>query len=612
MNHDAIPSAVPEGPWNPGIASVIPEPLRPLCTYLRPENVVTSVERAGELRDLTGLPLVEVVAFRPERLALHELLVRVTARISVPDGSRIEDLGINFREITRRILARHIEPRMTEIRSAWTIAHDGLTGFVARELDRAAAAGRDVVAQPGSGGWRRNWLRWLGANPARRAPRDAAVDERVPAFDELTRAIARWDAASRTAEAPLERAGFHALAKVVSAVFVRHGTIRGRRDPIASLAVDVACNAIASDEIGRLIESWLGDAVAAEGCALLPAQARPVILNTKGPSASGKSTLRPLQRKLAGDIGVDWSEFALISPDIWRKQLIDYASLGRAYKYGGAFTGDELHVIDLKLDRYMARRAADGEVPHLLIDRFRFDSFAPDSSEAGSNLLTRFGQVVYLFFMIAPPEMLVERAWKRGLEVGRYKAVDDTLAHAVEAYSGMPDLFFTWIDRRDKDVQFEFLDNSVKAGERPRTAAFGSNRRLNVLDPKCLIDIERFCRIDVEAAAPGDLYRDREGLAAERNAGFLTRCVNRFPEVVFAERSTGRILVRVASGAVTSVDREALGRAFEDPQMRSGLLAALPALSSGRLPEGSVPEYLDHGADLARLPTLGEWGGEAR
>ena len=55
---------------------------------------------------------------------------------------------------------------------------------------------------------------------------------------------------------------------------------------------------------------------------------RPVVINTKGASASGKSTLRPLQKKLAGDIGVNWSDFALISPDIWRKQLLDYGSLG--------------------------------------------------------------------------------------------------------------------------------------------------------------------------------------------------------------------------------------------------------------------------------------------
>ena len=191
-----------------------------------------------------------------------------------------------------------------------------------------------------------------------------------------------------------------------------------------------------------------------------------MIMNTKGPSASGKSTLRPLQKQLASAIGVNWSDFALISPDIWRKQLLDYDTLGADYKYAGSFTGEELQIVDHKLDRYMARKAEHGQISHLLIDRFRFDSFAADSEEAGSNLLTRFGRIIYLFFMITPPASLVERAWSRGLDVGRYKAVDDTLAHGVEAYSGMPQLFFTWVQRTDKRVNFEFLDNSVQRDER--------------------------------------------------------------------------------------------------------------------------------------------------
>src|SRR5512143_159884 len=103
------------GPWSPGIASQVPAHLLPLCTIFRPEHSFTSVEKAVELRDLTGLPLPDLVAFRPERLALHELLIRVTADLSVPDGNRIEDLGINFREIVRAILSRHVAPQADAI-----------------------------------------------------------------------------------------------------------------------------------------------------------------------------------------------------------------------------------------------------------------------------------------------------------------------------------------------------------------------------------------------------------------------------------------------------------------------------------------------------------------
>ena len=40
--------------------------------------------------------------------------------------------------------------------------------------------------------------------------------------------------------------------------------------------------------------------------------------------------------------------------------------------------------------------------------------------------------------------MVVERAWRRGLTTQRHKAVDDLLYHNIEAYTGIPELFFAW------------------------------------------------------------------------------------------------------------------------------------------------------------------------
>ncbi len=571
------------GPWNPGLESRIPRDLRHLSTIFRPENVGTGVAKAEELRDFTGLEFSELVAFRPERLALHELLIRVTADFSVPDGEKIEDLGINFRAIVRTLLARHVEPRLDTITAACAGLRRKLAEAIETELVRllpAASGSRSAVApRP------RRGLRALFARERADAPAGAAG----PAPQDV---IADWQATGRSGTDALKSAACRALARVTSALLVRHGRIWGSREMIASLATDIACNDLAATEIGRLLEPWLQEAAAAEGFALLPRQEHPVVMNTKGPSASGKSTLRPLQRRLAGDIGVNWSEFALISPDIWRKQLLDYGSLGSAYKYAGAFTGEELQIVDGKLDRYMARKAERGNMTHLLIDRFRFDSFAPDSDEAGSNLLTRFGQIVYLFFMITPPESLVERAWRRGLEVGRYKAVDDTLAHSVEAYSGMPQLFFTWVRRADKRVHFEFLDNSVRLGERPRTVAFGWNDELNVLDVKCILDVERYRRVDVDAGAPERLYADTALLAPEKNADFLRQCVGQFRETNFADQSTGRIYLRVVDGSPVWVDREAFERAIAVADTRAGLMAAAPAAFADALPSPDGPTFL--------------------
>jgi hypothetical protein len=583
------------GPWNPGIRSEVPAQLRHLCTIFRPENVSTGLAEASELRDLTGLALSDLVLFRPERLALHELLIRVTADLSVPDGSKIEDLGINFRRMTVALLARAVEPRMDAIRSAHDALRRELMLFIDAELTKLFAAANGGTATVPTG---------LFARFARRR-----VQAEAPEADSARelRLVAEWHARGHAAGPDLQKAACGALARVVSLLLVAHGSIGGSRELIASLALRLACNSYGSEEIGRLISPWVADAAAAEGFAVLPRQEQPVVMNTKGPSASGKSTLRPLQKALAGEIGVRWSEFALISPDIWRKQLLDYATLGLEYKYAGSFTAEELQLVDQKLDRYMARKAERGQMPHLLIDRFRFDSFAPDSDEPGSNLLTRFGRIVYLYFMITPPEALVERAWNRGLEFGRYKAVDDTLAHGVEAYAGMPEVFFTWAQRSDKRVHFEFLDNSVRMGERPLTVAFGWNDELNVLDVRRMLDVERFRRVNIEAAAPDQLYVDAAALESERNAGFLRQCVTRFRSVNFAQQSTGRIYLRVESGHPVWADPEALAEALADADTRAGLMATVADALRGKLDHAGAPRNLAQAAAGRPIHTLGRW-----
>ena len=596
------PAAGPpvQGPWNPGIQSQIPKELRHLSTIFRPENVFTGIAEVSEMQGLTGFSPSELVAFRPQRLALHELLIRVTADFAVPDGTRIGDLGINFREIASRLLERHLLPEMDSIAAVYDRTRREL-----RNAMDAAMAGVMPERSPTVASAKRPASR-LFARVARRGGAAPIPVDRGWG----PRHIADCERLAGSRVDPQQKIVYRTLARVMSALFATQGHAWGTRELIASMATNMACNDYGSDAIGRTIEPMLLRASRSEGYPLLPRQELPIVINTKGPSASGKSTLRPLQKKLAGDIGVRWSDFALISPDIWRKQLLDYGVLGTAYKYAGAFTAEELQIVDQKLDRYMARKHRRGDMTHLLIDRFRFDSFAPDSDEAGSNLLTRFGQTVYLFFLITPPESLVERAWQRGLEFGRYKAVDDTLAHAVEAYTGIPDVFFTWVRRSDKRIQFEFLDNTVRLGERPRTVAFGDNATFNVLSVGGMLDIERYGRVDVDAAAPEFLYADRRLLGPEHNTGFLRRCIDGFREVNFADRATGRIYLHIESGAPVWMDGILMHSAISDPDILSGVRAVAPSALSGGVPEAAGPRYLHGQAGARAAPTLGQWGAQ--
>ncbi|MGH6900756.1 MAG: hypothetical protein ACREJ5_30085, partial [Geminicoccaceae bacterium] len=430
-----------------------------------------------------------------------------------------------------------------------------------------------------------------------RAPGEGAEDRE-------RRVLARWRETAERGDDPLVRAVHRALLRLAEAIRVRHGHLRGDCGLLTALATDLIGNEQGSEMIGRLIEPLIREAAGHEGYRLLPSQERPVVMNVKGAPASGKSTMRPLQRKLAEELGIPWTDFAVISPDIWRKYLLDYDSLGDAQRYAGTLTGLELKIIDQKLDRYMTEKAEKGRMSHLLIDRFRFDSFAEDpDEEEGSRLLTRFGDLVYMFFMITPPDATVERAWKRGLQFGRYKAVDDLLAHNIEAFTGMPRLFFTWAAKADKSVHYEFLDNSVPEGQRPRTVAFGWNREMNVLDIKCLLDIERYKNINVEATHPKRVYPDPKTMAPDRNTGFLEECARRIAAINFVDRETGLVYARMESGRMRWADPGALARAMQDEETRAGLLALAPqSIEGGKIARGAPKEL-----DSERSHTLGQW-----
>jgi hypothetical protein len=575
--------------WNPGLESELPRELLPLATVFRPENVSTSLAQAFELSDYCGLPPQDLVAFRPERLIVHELLVRVTAGLAVPDGTDYEDLGRNFRGIATTILDKYVANHVDTLEQRFAQVQRDAEVVIARELasllERRLAPPAEV--QPAGG---KRWRFGLSRRGVPHAPTETAEQRE-------RRILLAWAAKAESEDDRLAQSCYRALDTIATAVAARRGCLFADRALLTELAVTLVANDFGSEAIGDAMEPFIAEAVRRESYRPLSAQAHPVILNVKGASASGKSTMRPLQRALARQLGFPWESFALISPDIWRKFLLDYASLGAAYKYAGTMTGHEIEIVDKKLDRHMARKDARDEVSHLLIDRFRFDSFV--EGREPKRLLTRFADLVYMFFIVTPPEMTVERAWTRGLQVGRYKAVEDLLAHNVEAYTGMPELFFTWALDTRRRVHFEFLDNSVADGCRPLTIAFGWNGEMTIVDIKRILDIDRFRKINIRAQRPQDVYAG-EDLAPERNVEFLRRCARLIPVIRFADRATGRVYARLEHGKWIWRDAPGLSRALADPDARAGL-AALRAGDGGVAPASCADMEIDWSHNLGAL-----------
>ena len=217
------------GPWNPGIRSRIPANFLPLATVFSADNVSTSIEEAQERSAFTGLEPEDLVAFRPERLVVHELLIRVMADISVPDGPEYADLGVNFRDIAETIHGAHIGPHMADIVAAWHELRQRAAELIEGELSASLFAAAERAREPASGGvWR-----LLARGPKRPEPPSESIE------DKEARILAGWQQRAAASDDPLLACALRTLARLAVAIGIQHGQVRGDPALLTALATDL-------------------------------------------------------------------------------------------------------------------------------------------------------------------------------------------------------------------------------------------------------------------------------------------------------------------------------------------------------------------------------------
>lgn len=533
--------------WNPGIETEIPEALRRLETIYRDEHVITRYEEIPELMQRTGLPAEELVTFRPERLALHELIVRVTADIVVREGEEEEALGINFRAIVHTLLNNYIEPLLPELQASHRKLKLDTTTQVNAILSETLFAPAETAVKPTL------LQRLFGqkTKPARSLTPALSTQEKEHLL------INGYKEKGLAAETSQERAIYKSLYRVFGTLASTHGYVGTDRQLLSELVIRHVCNNYGSRMIGQRIGQCVEQAISQEGYARTHKAEAPLLISLKGASAAGKSSLRPMLKQIMAYQGIGENDYATISPDIWRRLLLDYDSLGDQYKYAGRLTSNEVSIIDSKLDRYIRNKATEQRsIPNLLIDRFRFDSF---TSEKISMILhdtyAKYVDTMYMYFVVTPPEATVERGWLRGLERGRYKSVEDFLGHSIEAYTGMPKLLFKWLAYKKPKFNYHFLDNSVPKGTPPATIAWGDQQEMHIFDPVSFINIERYRKINVHAKTPEAVYPAGEKMAVEHNCRFLQQCIKEIPRINFIDPATLQPYLISEQGQIRLINR---------------------------------------------------------
>ena len=152
--------------WNPGLRSELPREYLHLATVFHDDNVSTSLKTAHELAEFSGLPPYECVAFRAERLIVHEVLIRVTADLSVYAGQRYQDLGINFRRMASAVLETHVAGRSAELKELFQATRLEAVRLIRSELQKSFFQSR---IEPSPKINPSIWDRFLGSKKANNA-----------------------------------------------------------------------------------------------------------------------------------------------------------------------------------------------------------------------------------------------------------------------------------------------------------------------------------------------------------------------------------------------------------------------------------------------------------
>ncbi len=563
-------SLAAHGAWEPGVSSRIPREFEHLETIHRAEHVFPGPDLVEDYARLTGLPHEELVMFRPARLALHEVIVRVTADISVAEGASEEAFGQDFRRIAGRILEAYVSPRMHELERL----HEDLRQRASESVRAILDARLGTVPPPPR-------PRAFGFNLLRWKRRNAPVVTEASADREHS-VVAQFKADAQASATPLDRALFGSLHRVLGAVLATRGRLGSDHAVLAELATRHVCNRLGSRLIGGVIAPLVEVAIETEGYTRVANRAAPLLISLKGASAAGKSSIRPMVKRLMLDSGIDPDDYATISPDVWRRLLLDYDSLGEAYKYAGHLTSRELVVIDAKLDRYIRDKAERGQgISHLLVDRFRFDSFSiVEIGRVLRRTYTKYVSTIHMYFIVTPPEETVERGWQRALERGRYKAVEDFLGHCVETYSGMPRVLFRWLGYRHVDYHFHFLDNRVPKGAFPTPIASGDGTRMVIYDPHGIVAIDRYQKIDIHARSRGAVYPPGPAMNTCNNLSFLRQCLHRIPVVTFFDGPEGKAWLEARNGNFEILDPSTFEKLLGDQHMAVIIGEIAPGLAA--------------------------------
>lgn len=414
--------------------------------------VFRDVHELAELCIATGDIPRNLVAFRPERLALHEIIKAVITRLQYIPETAEERLSLEYDHIFLRIAKGLIVEFKSEI---------NLASFELYEQHKVieALVTRLVLEEEFK---------------ADKLLQDDHVQSCIEAIQSEKKKVNDVE-----------------LGKHVPGYTIQKAIIALATDAVFTKLAQAKMEALINQLISALIEG--GKLTALD----IPPASQRLLLLVAGGQASGKGSSVAQLKYSAQQAGIEWSNISKGGGDIFRSLLLDHGAVPpNLYQQ---MCQDEASLVSHnKVFTALDKMAEQGKAPHVFIEQIYV-------GKEKIEMALKEGGTAYIVVVSTEVNDAVERAFLRGIDTGRFETVRGILtAHKGMAVQ-LPDRLS---ECADKSVFIRIVDNNVSKGEQPIKVADIDciNKTIQVYDKQKL---ERFISktaINIYATHPDDVY----------------------------------------------------------------------------------------------------------
>lgn len=366
-------------------------------------------QELAELHLLTKELPKNLVAFRPERLALHEIISAVTTKIRCKDDTKLDNDEV-LQKIVNSI-SHDIKPQLSDAEARLDAMREKISA------ETAAIVKKMIANEP--------------IPPEERPDYFADIQKYYDAFSKSDVKIGE------------QKPGYNLEAAVVAKV------------------TDVVYTKIATKEIGKIVNDHIDHLIkdnVFEPLQIPAANERQTFMVCGGPASGKGSSVYALERS-AEKSGIKWEDVAKINTDAYKPLLLQADTV--VPELYSQLAQEEASLVNAKTQEKLKQLAEAGKAPHVLFDQV---FVGPDQLKIAK---INQGETKV---MVVSTEVIdaVERSYSRGTQTGRFENTTGILNCHKNMTKQLPDRV---AELHKENVSMRIVDNNVERGKAPITIA---------------------------------------------------------------------------------------------------------------------------------------------